>query len=59
MIVSDKGGGIADVGRAMRDGFTSGRGMGLGLGGAKRLSDTFAIDTEPGQGTTITIERWL
>ena len=42
----------------MRDGFTSGNGMGLGLGGAKRLSNEFQIRTAPGEGTTVTIVRW-
>jgi serine/threonine-protein kinase RsbT len=54
----DKGPGIADVEVALRDGFTSGNGMGLGLGGAKRLSNEFQIRTAPGEGTTVTIVRW-
>ena len=54
----DKGPGIANLELAMKDGFTSGGGMGLGLGGAKRLSDDFAIETAPGEGTCITIVRW-
>ena len=55
---SDRGAGIADVDQALKDGFTTGGGMGLGLGGAKRLVNDFAIDTAPGQGTRITIVRW-
>ena len=54
----DKGPGIADIEQALKDGFTSGKGMGLGLGGAKRLSNEFAIDSRPGEGTKITIARW-
>jgi serine/threonine-protein kinase RsbT len=54
----DRGPGIADVAQAMRDGFTSGSGLGLGLGGAKRLSNEFSIDSKPGVGTKICIARW-
>jgi len=54
----DKGPGIPDIERAMRDGFTSGSGLGLGLGGAKRLSNEFSIHSVPGEGTRVTIARW-
>ena len=54
----DQGPGIADVEAALKDGFTTGKGMGLGLGGAKRLSNEFAIVSRPGEGTKITIARW-
>jgi serine/threonine-protein kinase RsbT len=54
----DRGPGIADIETALRDGFTSGNGLGLGLGGAKRLSNEFSIDSNPGQGTRVTITRW-
>jgi serine/threonine-protein kinase RsbT len=54
----DKGPGIPDVQQALRDGFTSGGGMGLGLGGAKRLSNEFEIQTAVGEGTRIRIARW-
>jgi serine/threonine-protein kinase RsbT len=54
----DKGPGIADVGLALTDGYTTGNGLGLGLSGAKRLSDEFDIQTAPGQGTHVTIVRW-
>ena len=54
----DHGPGIADVGQAMRDGFTSGGGLGLGLGGAKRLVHEFDLRSEVGKGTTVTITRW-
>ena len=54
----DQGPGIPDVQQALRDGFTTGKGLGLGLGGAKRLSNEFQIDSVPGRGTRITIVRW-
>ncbi|SIT40022.1 Serine/threonine-protein kinase RsbT [Paraburkholderia piptadeniae] len=54
----DKGAGIADVDRAMQDGFSSGAGLGLGLGGARRLCDEFEIRSEPGKGTTVSITKW-
>jgi serine/threonine-protein kinase RsbT len=54
----DKGPGIPDVERAMTDGWSSGTGMGLGLSGAKRLTNEFEIETGAGQGTRVTITRW-
>jgi serine/threonine-protein kinase RsbT len=54
----DKGPGIPDLQLALRDGYTSGNGMGLGLGGAKRLVNEFEIVSAPGEGTHITITRW-
>ena len=54
----DEGPGIKDVEQAMKDGFTSGAGLGLGLGGAKRLSSEFEIVSAVGQGTRVTITRW-
>ena len=54
----DQGPGIADVELAMKDGFTSGGGLGLGLSGAKRLSDEFQIESRLGEGTRIRIVRW-
>ena len=54
----DKGPGIADIEQALKDGFTSGKGMGLGLGGAKRLCNEFSIDSKPGEGTKVSIARW-
>ncbi|APR34346.1 anti-sigma regulatory factor [Paraburkholderia sp. SOS3] len=54
----DQGAGIPDIERALRDGFTSGSGLGLGLGGARRLSDEFDIQSAPGKGTTVTITKW-
>jgi serine/threonine-protein kinase RsbT len=55
---SDKGPGIPDIAQAMKDGFTSGGGLGLGLGGARRLSGEFSIQSEAGRGTRVTIARW-
>ena len=55
---SDRGPGIADIQQALKDGYTSGNGLGLGLGGAKRLSNEFHIVSEVGVGTRITIKRW-
>ena len=54
----DQGPGIPDVELALRDGFTTGSGLGLGLGGSKRLVNDFAIVSRPGEGTRITITRW-
>lgn len=54
----DRGPGIADVALALTDGYTSGGGLGLGLGGAKRLVDDFDLQTEVGVGTTVTIIKW-
>lgn len=54
----DKGPGIADVPQALRDGFTTGTGLGLGLGGARRLCHEFDITSAPGQGTRVRITRW-
>ena len=58
LVFSDKGPGIPDIELAMKDGFTTGGGMGLGLGGAKRLSSEFAIQSKVGAGTRVTITRW-
>jgi serine/threonine-protein kinase RsbT len=57
-IFEDQGPGIPDIARALQDGFTTAGGLGLGLGGAKRLSNEFEIDSRPGQGTKITLVRW-
>jgi serine/threonine-protein kinase RsbT len=54
----DEGPGIADIEQALRDGYSSGTGLGLGLGGARRLSDQFTIESAPGRGTRVTITRW-
>jgi serine/threonine-protein kinase RsbT len=54
----DHGPGIPDIELAMKDGYTSGGGLGLGLGGAKRLSNEFELESRPGEGTRVTITRW-
>jgi serine/threonine-protein kinase RsbT len=54
----DEGPGIADVQQALQDGYTTGTGLGLGLGGARRLASEFAIESAPGRGTRVTIIRW-
>ena len=58
LVFEDRGPGIPDVAAALRDGFTTGSGMGLGLGGARRLSNEFDIRSAPGEGTRVTIVRW-
>ncbi len=58
VIFEDHGPGIPDVELAMRDGYTTGDGLGMGLGGAKRLVNDFDIDSRPGEGTRIVITRW-
>ena len=58
LVFEDQGPGIADIEQAMKDGYTSGQGMGLGLGGAKRLSHEFEILSKVGEGTRISILRW-
>lgn len=55
---SDQGPGIPDIAQALKDGFTTGAGMGLGLGGSKRLMNEFEIETKPGGGTLVTAIRW-
>ncbi len=54
----DQGPGIADIDLALKDGYTTGGGLGLGLSGAKRLSSEFYIQSKPGEGTRVTIVRW-
>lgn len=54
----DRGPGIADISLAMRDGYSTGGGLGLGLSGARRLSSEFEIVSKAGEGTRITIARW-
>ncbi|HEY6352702.1 MAG TPA: anti-sigma regulatory factor [Candidatus Angelobacter sp.] len=58
LIFEDRGPGIPDIPAALRDGFTTGGGMGLGLGGSKRLVNDFEIESEPGKGTRVTVVRW-
>ncbi len=58
LIFEDTGPGIADIEAAMRDGFSTGRGLGKGLPGSKRLVHEFQIESEPGRGTRVTVVRW-
>ena len=58
LIFEDKGPGIKNIDDAMRDGFTTGRGLGKGLPGSRRLVDEFRIESEVGHGTRVTIVRW-
>lgn len=58
LIFADKGPGIPDMKLALQDGYTTGSGLGLGLSGAKRLSNEFEIVSKVGEGTTVTIRRW-
>jgi len=55
---SDKGPGIPDISAAMRDGFSTGKSLGLGLPGAKRLSNEFDLKSTPGEGTVVMIIKW-
>jgi serine/threonine-protein kinase RsbT len=59
LIFEDEGPGIPDIDAAMRDGFSTGQGLGKGLPGSRRLVDEFKIDSAPGRGTRITVVRWL
>ncbi len=58
LLFADQGPGIPDVEMALKDGFTTGNGMGLGLGGSKRLVNEFSIESAPGKGTRVTVIRW-
>ena len=58
LVFEDQGPGIPDIELALTDGYTTGNGMGLGLGGAKRLSHEFEILSKPGEGTRVSILRW-
>jgi serine/threonine-protein kinase RsbT len=58
IVFEDTGPGIVDIDRAMRDGYTTGGGLGLGLGGARRLCNDFELTSTPGKGTRVSITRW-
>ena len=57
IVARDEGPGIADLDRALEDGFTTGEGLGLGLPGARRLMDEFTITSQPGKGTVVTMYK--
>jgi anti-sigma regulatory factor (Ser/Thr protein kinase) len=59
VVARDQGPGIADIEQAMREGFSTSRGLGLGLPGSRRLMDEFRIESQLGRGTTITMRKWL
>ena len=59
LVFEDHGPGIADVAQAMERGFSTGRGLGLGLPGAKRMMDELSIQSEVGKGTNVHIRKWL
>ncbi|MBX6370351.1 MAG: anti-sigma regulatory factor [Rhodospirillales bacterium] len=58
LVFEDRGPGIRDIALAMSDRYSTGTGLGLGLSGAKRLSQDFSIDSKPGEGTTVVLGRW-
>jgi serine/threonine-protein kinase RsbT len=58
VFASDRGPGIADIERAMQDGYSTSRGLGIGLPGSKRLMDEFAVSSEAGKGTVVTMTKW-
>jgi serine/threonine-protein kinase RsbT len=58
LVFDDDGPGIADIEQALRDGYTTGSGLGMGLGGARRLVNEFEIESKPGGGTRIVATRW-
>jgi serine/threonine-protein kinase RsbT len=57
-VFTDHGPGIVDVEKALTDGYTTGTGLGLGLGGSRRLVDEFVLETAVGEGTTVTVIKW-
>ncbi|MCA1718910.1 MAG: anti-sigma regulatory factor [Actinobacteria bacterium] len=59
VIARDEGPGIPDLERAMQDGFSTGKSLGLGLPGAKRLMDSFEVASQAGKGTSVTMKKWV
>jgi serine/threonine-protein kinase RsbT len=59
IVAADEGPGIPDIPRALLDGFSTGKGLGLGLPGVKRLMDEFEIVSAVGRGTTVTVRKWI
>jgi serine/threonine-protein kinase RsbT len=58
VVASDEGPGIADIRKALRDGFSTSGSLGLGLPGVRRLMDEFGITSQPGHGTTVVVKKW-
>jgi len=58
LVFEDKGPGIQNIEEALKDGFTTSRGLGLGLGGARRLATEFSVESRPGEGTRVSLTRW-
>ncbi|MBI3948311.1 MAG: anti-sigma regulatory factor [Armatimonadetes bacterium] len=59
VVARDEGPGIADIALAMQDGYSTGKGLGVGLPGSRRLMDDFEIASEVGKGTTVTMRKWV
>jgi serine/threonine-protein kinase RsbT len=59
IVARDKGPGIGDVPRAVQDGYSTGKGLGLGLPGVRRLMDELEVDSKPGRGTLVSARKWL
>ena len=59
VVANDKGPGIPDIAKAMEDGFSTGKSLGLGLPGSKRLMDDFEITSKVGKGTTVLVRKWI
>lgn len=59
IVARDKGPGIPDVARALQDGYSTGKGLGLGLPGVRRLTDELEIESKTGRGTTVLVRKWL
>jgi len=59
IVARDTGPGIDDIERALEDGYSTGAGLGLGLPGARRIMDDFAISSQPGRGTTVVMHKWV
>jgi len=58
LVFEDKGPGIQNIDEALKDGFTTSGGLGLGLGGARRLATEFSVESRPGEGTRVSLTRW-
>ncbi len=59
IIVEDRGPGILDINQALQEGYSSGRGLGMGLSGAKKLMDKFEVESTLGKGTRVVVQKWL